>query len=103
MWHSSCPKKVGSLIWLTLNRALPIGTWLQCMGISPSYKVCRTEASETPQHCLFDCPVAKRAWEAFRTIWLKWGTPKEITPTWPFILLGEDASLYECEDDLPGL
>jgi hypothetical protein len=33
MWHNSCPHKVGTLIWLTLNRGLPVGTWLQTMGI----------------------------------------------------------------------
>jgi hypothetical protein len=55
MWHSSRPKKVGTLIWLTFNRGLPIGTWLQCMGISPSCKVCGIEAPETPQHCLLNC------------------------------------------------
>jgi hypothetical protein len=31
IWHNSQPRKVGTLIWLTLNRGLPVGTWLQCM------------------------------------------------------------------------
>jgi hypothetical protein len=71
------------------------------MGISPSCKVCGTEALETPQHYLLNCLVAKRAWEAFRTVWLKWGAPREVTPTWPFILFGK--AIYEGEDNLPSL
>jgi hypothetical protein len=32
IWHNARPRKVGTLIWLTLNQGLPIGTWLQVMG-----------------------------------------------------------------------
>jgi hypothetical protein len=28
IWHNSQPRKVDTLIWLTLNRGLPLGTWL---------------------------------------------------------------------------
>ncbi len=28
IWHNSQPRKVGTLIWLTLNQGLPLGTWL---------------------------------------------------------------------------
>jgi hypothetical protein len=74
IWHNSQPWKVGTLIWLTLNRGLWVGTWLQCMGIFPTCKVCTEEALESPQHYLLECPLAKRAWEAFYYIWKKWGT-----------------------------
>jgi len=33
MWHNARPCKVGALTWLTLNNELPVGTWLQTMGI----------------------------------------------------------------------
>ncbi len=33
------PRKVGIVIWLTLNCGLLVGTWLQCMGIPPTCKV----------------------------------------------------------------
>lgn len=39
MWHNSHPRKVGTLIWLTLNRGLPVGTWLQPMGIPSACKI----------------------------------------------------------------
>jgi hypothetical protein len=55
IWHNARPWKVGILIWLTLNRGLPVGTWLQCMGILPTCKVCTEEAPESPQHCLLEC------------------------------------------------
>ncbi|CAK9871704.1 unnamed protein product [Sphagnum jensenii] len=29
IWHNARPRKVGTLIWLILNRGLPVGTWLQ--------------------------------------------------------------------------
>jgi hypothetical protein len=28
IWHNARPRKVGALIWLTLNQGLPVGTWL---------------------------------------------------------------------------
>jgi hypothetical protein len=28
IWHNSRPRKVGTLVWLTLNQGLPTGTWL---------------------------------------------------------------------------
>ncbi len=33
LWHNARPRKVGALTWLTLNNGLPVGTWLQKMGI----------------------------------------------------------------------
>jgi hypothetical protein len=56
IWHNSRPRKVGTLIWLTLDQGLPTGTWLQVMGISPTCKTCSSGAPESPQHCLLDCP-----------------------------------------------
>jgi hypothetical protein len=46
IWHNAHPRKVGTLIWLTLNQGLPIGTWLQVMGISPT---CNTYDAGTPE------------------------------------------------------
>jgi hypothetical protein len=40
MWHNARPRKVGALTWLTLNNGLPVGTWLQTMGIQAPYKGC---------------------------------------------------------------
>jgi hypothetical protein len=58
IWHNACPRKVGTLIWLTLNQGLPTGTWLQVMGIPPTCNTCDTGTPESPQHCLLDCPSA---------------------------------------------
>jgi hypothetical protein len=101
MWHNSRPRKVGTLIWLTLNRGLPVGTWLQQMGTPPSCKVCDSRTTESPQHCLLNCPPAQRAWKAFKRIWEDWKALEDFLPTWPFILLGE--AIFEREDDPPGL
>ncbi len=40
IWHNARPRKVGALIWLTLNRGLPVGTWLQTMGLQATCKGC---------------------------------------------------------------
>ncbi len=56
IWHNTRPRKVGTLIWLTLNWGLPVGTWLQCMGILPTCKVCTKEVPESLQHCFLECP-----------------------------------------------
>ncbi len=71
------------------------------MGISPTCTTCSSEAPESPQHCLLDCPPAQHAWGAFKRVWEEWKAPKDVTFNWPFALLGE-ASI-EHEEDPPGL
>jgi hypothetical protein len=68
LWHNARPRKVGTLIWLTLNKGLPVGTWLQLMSIPPHCKVCNSNTEESPQHYLLECPMAQRAWQAFKRI-----------------------------------
>jgi hypothetical protein len=101
IWHNSRLRKVGTLIWLTLNQGLPVGSWLQLMGIPPNCKVCNSGTEETPQHCLLDCPMAQKAWKAFKRIWSEWKTHRNLEITWPFALLGEAA--VKLDDDTPGL
>ncbi len=48
IWHNARPRKVGTLIWLTLNQGLPTGTWLQVMGIPPTFNTCDTGTPESP-------------------------------------------------------
>jgi hypothetical protein len=101
LWHNARPRKVGTLIWLTLNQGLPVGTWLQLMGINPLCKVCNSNREESPQHCLLECSMAQCAWKAYKGIWDEWQTPHDIAITWPFILLGE--TTIERDDDPPEL
>ncbi len=89
IWHNTRPRKVGTLIWLTFNQGLPLGTWLQLMGIPPHYKVCNLGAEESPPHCLFECPMAQRAWVACKKFWDEWKAPNDIAITWPFVLFRE--------------
>jgi hypothetical protein len=89
IWYNARPRKVGTLIWLTLNKGLPVGTWLQIMGIPPQCKVCDSGIKESPQHCLLECSMAQRAWEAYKKIWEEWKAPAGLTFSWPFALLGE--------------
>jgi len=101
IWHNARPRKAGTLIWLTLNQGLLVGTWLQLMGIPPQCKVCNLGHIESPKHCLLECPMAQRAWEAYKKIWNEWKAPDDIVTSWLFVLLGEAAT--EREDDSPEL
>jgi hypothetical protein len=71
------------------------------MGITPTCKVYDSNAEESPKHCLLECPMAQRAWKAYKRIWDEWQAPHDIAITWPFALLGEATT--EHEDDPPGL
>jgi hypothetical protein len=101
IWHCARPRKVGTLIWLTLNKGLPVGTWLRTMGLPLLCKVCDANSEETPQHCFLECSMAQHAWEAFKRIWSEWQAPHDLDITWPFVLLGE--ATMEREDDTLGL
>jgi hypothetical protein len=92
---------VGTLIWLILNKGLPVGTWLQTMGLPSLCKVCDDNKEESPQHCFLECPMAQRAWEVYKCIWTEWQAPHNLVITWPFALLGE--ATIEQEDDPPRL
>jgi len=52
MWHNARPRKVGTLIWLTLNKGLPVGTCLQTMGIQTNCKGCDLGLPKSAQHYL---------------------------------------------------
>ncbi len=101
LWHNARQRKVGTLIWVTLNQGLPVGTWLQLMGIEPLCKVCDLNTEESPQHCLLECSMAQRTWKAYKRIWDEWKAAHDIAITWPFILLGK--ATIEHDDDPPGL
>jgi len=101
VWHNARPRKVGTLIWLTLNQGLPIGTWLQRMGIDPRCKVCNLNVEESAQHCLMECSAAHNAWKAYTRVWDEWQAPNNFIITWPSILLGE--ATIEHQGDPHGL
>ncbi len=71
------------------------------MGIPPQCKVYDSSQVESPIHCLLKCPMAQRAWEAYKGIWREWQAPDDIITSWPFVLMGE--AVIEQEDDPPGL
>jgi hypothetical protein len=56
MWHNACPRKVGALIWLTLNKGLPVGTWFETMGLPATCKGYDQDLPESAQHCLWNAP-----------------------------------------------
>jgi hypothetical protein len=97
IWHNARPRKVGTLIWLILNKGLPVGSWLQQIGLPSQCKVCDSNLEELAQHLLLNYPMARSAWEAFKRVWTEWQASHELEITWPFALLGEVA--MEQEDD----
>ncbi len=101
MWHNARPRKVGALTWLTFNNGLPVGTWLQMMGIHAPCKGCEQGLPESAQHCLMDYLPAQLAWKAFFLVWEEWEVPNHLAITWPFMLLSE--TVFEEDDDPPDL
>ncbi len=98
MWHNAHPRKVRAPTWLTLNNGLPVGTWLQTMGIQAPCKRCKQGLSESAQHCLMDCLPAQLAWKAFLRVWEEeCEVPNRLAITWPFVFLGE--AVFEEDDD----
>jgi len=92
MWHNARPRKVGALTWLTLNNGLPVGTWLQTMGIQAPCKGYDQGFQEFARHCLMECISAQKAWSAFLSVWGEWEVPNRLSITWPFVLLGSPCS-----------
>jgi hypothetical protein len=45
--------------------------------------------------------MAQRAWSTYERIWDEWKTPRGLTPSWPFVILGKAA--MEHENDPPEL
>jgi hypothetical protein len=82
MWHNARPRKVGALTWLTLNNGLPMGTWLQTMGIQAPSKGCKQGLPESAQHCLMDCLPAQLVWKAFLRVWEEWEAPNCLAITY---------------------
>ncbi len=101
MWHNARPRKVGALPWLILNNELPVGTWLQIMGIQAACKGCNQGFLESTQHCFIECTPTRQAWNAFLRVWNEWEAPNCLHITWPFVLLGE--AIFKEEDDPPDL
>jgi hypothetical protein len=71
------------------------------MDIPPNCKVCNLGVEETPQHCLLECPMAQKAWNAFKRIWSDWKSNRDLEITWPFTFINE--AVAELDDDTPGL
>ncbi len=78
IWHNSYLYKVGILIWFTLNRELFVDTWVQCMGIPFTCKVCLDGLFESSQHYLLECVKTKYAWEEYFRVWQKWGALDDV-------------------------
>jgi len=72
IWHNARPRKVGTFIWPILNKGLPVGSWLQQIDLPSQCKVCDSNLEESAQHLLFNCPMARSAWEAFKRVWMEW-------------------------------
>jgi hypothetical protein len=81
MWHNARLCKVGALTWLTFNNGLPMGTWLQTMGIQAPCKGYEQGLLESAQHCLMDCLPTQLVWKAFLRVWEEWEAPNRLVIT----------------------
>jgi hypothetical protein len=61
IWHNARPRKVGTLIWLILNKGLLVGSWLQQIGLPSQCKVYVSNLEESAQHLFLNCLMARNA------------------------------------------
>jgi len=84
-----------------LKPGLPGRHLVAMHGDPPHVQGLHGRRPQSPQHCLFECPLVKQAWEAFNYVWHKWGAPNDVTLSWPFVMLSE--AIFEIKDDLLGV
>jgi len=61
IWHNARPRKVGTLIWLILNKGFLVGSWLQQIGLPSQCKVYVSNLEESAQHLFLNCLMARNA------------------------------------------
>ncbi len=52
MWHPWFPKKILTMMWLTMVEGLPIGAWCMKIGQEGICNLCTKSTLETTQHGL---------------------------------------------------
>lgn len=69
LWHCWIPRKVSSMVWLTIAEGLPIGEWRRCcLGQEGFCTLCDLRVLQTSEHGLFGCESVKEAWSNLRRI-----------------------------------
>ena len=89
LWHTWLPRKVSSMIWLTIADGLPIGAWRRrCIGQASLCTLCPCGEVQTAEHAFFTCASVTEAWDRLRHIFRKGGRFFRIT-TWANALYGD--------------
>lgn len=68
LWHSWIPRKILSMVWVTIADGLPIGEWRRCVGLSSACSVCKQGVIQTSEHGLFGFEAVKAAWGNLQVI-----------------------------------
>lgn len=88
LWHHWTPRKISSIVWLTIADGLPLGAWRVRIGHSGICPLCTSRVLQTNEHGLFSCPAVIIAWQRLRRIRSKAGLQPGLM-TWEEVLYGD--------------
>lgn len=71
LWHPWLPRKISSMIWLTIAEGLPIGAWRVRIGHTGICPLCPGRHMQTAEHGLYLCEAVNPAWEKLRSLLIK--------------------------------
>ena len=75
IWHPYLPRKELAMQWLILTEGLPVGVWLEKLGLSNACQLWEEQAKETLQHAFHTSPKISRVWDLFRDLRQRVGLP----------------------------
>ena len=88
LWHPWLPRKVSSMVWLTIAEGLHLGDWRRRIGHSGICPLCNGNQLQTAEHGLFYCSAVRVAWEKLRHLLSLAGSPIPLV-SWHDALYGE--------------
>ncbi len=88
VWHLWLPRKISSMIWLTMAKGLPIGAWCTRIGQEGICNFCNNGLLKTLEHGLMRCTTMQETWNNFKEIRVRSSLPPKFD-SWEDILLGE--------------
>lgn len=88
LWHPWMPKKISTMIWLTIAEGIPVGAWRRRIGQSGECNLCVGGMLQTARHAFFDCARVKIIWDKIRELMSPIHSAPKIG-TWEQALYGD--------------
>lgn len=68
LWHPWLPRKVSTMIWLTIAEGIPVGDWRRRIGHTGLCNLCGEGQLQTPEHAFFGCVAIQPIWVKVREL-----------------------------------